>query len=93
MKPSNSWLRHIHVGKRSNALSSPTSTTTPTGGTFTVSGFARSQSIVASVLDRLALIPALSDVSLQSTQRTTVGTKAAVQFTINANVRSAGGIG
>ncbi len=76
----------------SNALSASTSTT-PTAGTFTVTGFARSQAVVPRVLERLALVPALSDVSLQTTQRSLVGSKAAVQFTINANVRSAGGIG
>ena len=44
---------------------SPASTPT----SFVVTGNAVSQATVAQVLDRLALIPALSDVSLQSTQR------------------------
>ena len=62
----------------------------PTG--FVVTGSARSQAAVARALDRLALIPALSDVSLQSTQRADVGSKTALQFTIGANLRSTGGI-
>jgi hypothetical protein len=58
-----------------------------------VTGYALSQDIVALALDRLALMPSLSDVSLQSTTRADVGNKKAVQFTIGANVRSAGGNG
>ena len=65
----------------------------PAGTTFTVTGTALSQDTVASVLDRLALIPALSDVSLQSMQRGDVGNKKATQFTIVANVRTPGGNG
>jgi Tfp pilus assembly protein PilN len=76
----------------SNALSS-SSAPAPAAATLTVTGFARSQATVPSVLERLALIPALSDVSLQSTQRADVAGKTAVQFTVNANVVSAGGIG
>ena len=76
----------------SNALSS-SSGAAPTGATFTVTGYARSQDSVARALERLTLMPALSNVSLQSTQRADVGAKKAVQFTIVANVRSAGGNG
>ena len=47
---------------------------------------------MARALDRLALIPALSDVTLQSTQRADVAGKQALQFTIGANLRSTGGI-
>ena len=59
----------------------------PTG--FVVTGTAPSQAAVARTLDRLALIPALADVTLQSTQR---GEKKALQFTIGANLRSTEGI-
>jgi Tfp pilus assembly protein PilN len=75
----------------SNALSS--SGSAPAAATFTVTGYARSQETVARALERLAFIPALSNVSLQSTQRADVAGKKAVQFTINANVRTAGGNG
>jgi Tfp pilus assembly protein PilN len=76
-----------------NGLSSPDGTSTPAGTTFTVTGNALSQDTVARALDRLALIPALSDVSLQSMQRADVAGKKAMQFTIVANVRTAGGNG
>jgi hypothetical protein len=77
----------------SGSASAPTS--------FVVTGYAVSQATVASVLDRLALIPALSDVTLQSAQSPNVAgtntnaapgtTTNAVQFTIRATLRSAGG--
>src|SRR4051794_22045779 len=76
-----------------NGLSSSATTAPAAAATLTVTGFARSQSIIPSVLERLALIPALSDVSLQATQRADVAGKKAAQFTINANVQYAGGIG
>jgi Tfp pilus assembly protein PilN len=75
----------------SNALSTP-SAAAPAAVTVTLTGYARTQEIVASVLERLALIPALSDVSLLATQRTEVAGEQVVQFTIGANVHSAEGI-
>jgi Tfp pilus assembly protein PilN len=76
------------------AVAGTTSTTGAASTSFVVTGYALSQDIVALALDRLALMPGLSNVSLQTTQLADVGTsKKAVQFTINANVRSAGGNG
>ena len=66
-----------------------TATTAPAGGTgFTVNGSADSQIRVAWVLDRLSLLPWLSDVTLQSSVRSDTGP---VQFTIGATVGSTGG--
>jgi Tfp pilus assembly protein PilN len=76
-----------------NGLSSSASATPSGPATLTITGFALSQAIIPTVLDRLALIPALSDVSLQVTQRADVAGKKAAQFTIDADVQSAGGIG
>jgi len=77
----------------SNGLSSSGAAVAPAATTLTVNGFALTQDTVARVLDRLALIPALSDVSLQSTQRADVAGTKAMQFTIVANVRATGGNG
>jgi Tfp pilus assembly protein PilN len=77
----------------SNGLSPSGTVTTPVGTTFTITGNALSQDTVARALDRLALIPALSDVSLQSMQRADLAGKKAMQFTIVANVHIAGGNG
>jgi Tfp pilus assembly protein PilN len=104
--PAGSWLESLQANDGSAASSVATSSTTssststtstpatgaaPTG--FVVTGYALSQDIAALALDRLALMPSLSGVSLQSTTLTDVGNKKAVQFTIGANVRSAGGNG
>ena len=98
--PQGAWLESLQATggavasaptAATTASATPAPTAAPTG--FVVTGKARSQEIVASVLERLALIPALSDVSLQSTQRADVAGKKAVQFTIGANVRSPGGNG
>ncbi len=65
----------------------PTPGAVPTG--FTVTGSADSQARVALVLDRLALLPWLSNVTLQSSVRG--ATNLPVQFTIGASLRSTGG--
>jgi Tfp pilus assembly protein PilN len=56
--------------------------------TFTMSGTAPSHVRVALILDRLALLPWLSDVSLQTSNRLPTG---AVQFTATATVQTNGG--
>jgi Tfp pilus assembly protein PilN len=58
---------------------------------FTVTGQATSQAVVARSLERLALMPMLSEVTLQSSVRADIGNRAVYQFTIAANVRSSGG--
>jgi hypothetical protein len=58
---------------------------------FTVNGFTSSQYGVALVLDRLALLPWLSDVTLQQSVRGESASGSTVQFTIGANLRSRGG--
>jgi Tfp pilus assembly protein PilN len=69
-------------------------TTTPTA--FTATGVASSQVRVALVLDRLATLPWLSDVTLQSlTNGTTAGTSTTIAagdtFTVNATFNPSGG--
>jgi hypothetical protein len=59
--------------------------TAPTG--FVVSGFALSQPVVARLLQQLALVPMLSDITLQRSETTSVGADTAYQFTLSANVR------
>jgi Tfp pilus assembly protein PilN len=57
---------------------------------FSVTGVTTSQRAVALVLDRLALLPWLTDVTLQTSARGG-GETGSVQFTIGAGVRSTGG--
>jgi len=61
----------------------------PTG--FTVTGSADSQVRVAQVLDRLDLLPWLTDVTLQSSLRAGGESRTPVQFTIGATLGSTGG--
>lgn len=71
----------------------PTATVTPgalpTG--FMITGSADSQVRVASVLDRLTLLPWLSNVTLQSSVRGSGETTTPLQFTIGASLSSPGG--
>jgi Tfp pilus assembly protein PilN len=67
--------------------STPTPTTTgPTG--FSIGGYTYSQSSVARLMRRLRLLPWLSDVSLQSSTLTTVGTHSVFQFNITGGVNA-----
>jgi Tfp pilus assembly protein PilN len=87
--PAGSWLTSMNMqtGGSTATPSTPTVSTDATVPTaFTVSGVAFTQDTVASVMQRLSLVPALSDVTLQSSSRTTVGTTKAYQFTMSANV-------
>ncbi len=79
------------------AATTATSTTTmPTTGSaptaFVVTGRTSSQKSVARVIDRLSVLPWLSDVSLQQSTRSDTGKGGlTVQFTIGANLSSTGG--
>ena len=99
--PANVWLQTLQAqsptptAAASTASTTSTAATTATGTTptaFVVTGFTSSQKGVARVIDRLAVLPWLSDVSLQqSTRADTARGGKAVQFTIGANLSSTGG--
>ncbi len=71
------------------APATPVAGAVPTG--FTVTGSADSQVQVALALDRLALLPWLSNVTLQQSVRGGGDTNTPVQFTIGASLSSTGG--
>jgi Tfp pilus assembly protein PilN len=58
---------------------------------FTLDGYTYSHAAVARLLSRLAVIPDLVNVQLQTSARTKLGTANAVHFTIAADVRRPGG--
>jgi Tfp pilus assembly protein PilN len=99
--PANVWLQNLQAQSptptvsASTASTTSTTTTAPTGSTptaFVVTGFTSSQKAVARVIDRLSVLPWLSDVSLQQSTRADTGRGGmAVQFTIGANLSSTGG--
>jgi Tfp pilus assembly protein PilN len=97
--PANVWLQTLQaqsptptVGASTASTTSPTTATGTTPTAFVVTGYTSSQKGVARVIDRLSVLPWLSDVSLQQSTRadTATGGKA-VQFTIGANLSSTGG--
>jgi Tfp pilus assembly protein PilN len=76
------------------ATAAPAATAPPPGSAaapvgFTIAGSADSQVRVAQVLDRLSLLPWLTNVTLQSSVRG--GEGSSVQFTIGATLGSTGG--
>jgi type IV pilus assembly protein PilM len=62
---------------------------TPTG--MTVQGYTYTQVDVARLMARLATLPSLTNVQLQKSAKTLVGTKKVVQFTVVADLRDNGG--
>jgi Tfp pilus assembly protein PilN len=97
--PANVWLQTLQAQSPTPTVGASTTSTTSTSTTngttptaFVVTGYTSSQKGVARVIDRLSVLPWLSDVSLQQSTRaeTAVGGKA-VQFTIGANLSSTGG--
>ncbi len=91
--PSGAWLSNLTVQAPTPSTSAPgtttgTDTTVPTA--FVVSGYALSHDTVAVVMERLALVPMLADVTLQRSQRSDIGGHRAYQFTMSANVNANG---
>ena len=98
--PADVWLSSL-------GLQAPTAAVAPAGGvpptatpdaaaaaaatTFTMDGNAYSHRGVARLLTRLALVPDLENITLKSSTRVVIGKKNAVQFSIAAGIRSAGG--
>ncbi len=92
--PEDVWLTTLNVaeaapaaptstpaaGSSTTATPAPSSATAPTG--FSVGGYTYSQSSVARLMRRLKLLPWLTDVQLQSSTVTTIGTHSVFQFTI-----------
>jgi Tfp pilus assembly protein PilN len=71
-------------------LAAATPVATAGTGTFTLTGSTYSQNGVARFLSRLAVIPDLGNVRLQSSQSALVNERELVQFTILADVRPPG---
>ena len=66
----------------------PAPTTGPTSGPagFTINGYTYTMDDVALLLQRLQLLPTLSNVTLGSTSGSTIGLKSVVQFSITATM-------
>jgi Tfp pilus assembly protein PilN len=91
--PSGTWLSSLTLqGAAAADAAASTGLATsaaPTG--FVASGYALSQNTVARLMQQLARVPMLSDITLQRSEKTNVGVDEAFQFTLSANVRLDGG--
>jgi Tfp pilus assembly protein PilN len=101
--PPNVWLQSLQAASPTSAVAGATAavaSTTPAPTTpaaaaspvgFSINGSADSQVRVAQVLDRLALLPWLSGVTLNSSVRDGSGPGSSVKFSIGATLGSTGG--
>ena len=90
--PEDVWLQTLSAksaGAAGDPAADPAAATAPTG--LTMSGFTYSQAGVARLLTRLAVVPHISNVQLQSSSSSTVGSRNIVGFTIGADVVDTGG--
>jgi Tfp pilus assembly protein PilN len=89
--PEDVWLQTLSAKSpaAAAALTDQPTSTTPTG--LVMSGYTYSQEGVARMLTRLALVPHLANVQLQSSSSSTIGSRSIVGFTVGADVTSTGG--
>jgi Tfp pilus assembly protein PilN len=79
--PGNAWLTSV-VAQSPTPVAGTSSSATQ----CTIQGYTATQADVALVLQRLALVPALTNVTLASSTQSTVGTTSVVQFNITASL-------
>jgi Tfp pilus assembly protein PilN len=87
--PEDVWLTNLAATAPTTAA--PASGTAAPASGFTLTGSTYSQNGVARFLARLAVVPDLANVRLQSSQSAVVAERELVQFTILADVRTPGG--
>jgi hypothetical protein len=88
--PSGSWLSSLTLQGTPSIPTTTGTTSTPVSATptgFVASGYALAHNTVAKLMQRLALVPMLSDITLQRSEKANVGADEAFQFTLSANVR------
>jgi Tfp pilus assembly protein PilN len=84
--PQDVWLASLVT---TGATAEPGAVAEPPG--VEIAGSTYSQSGVARFLSRLAVVPSLTNVTLQSSQSVTTGSQRLVQFSIRAQVKTQGG--
>jgi len=91
--PNDVWLTTVSA-KAPVSSSAAATTAAPSGSVaatgLTLDGYTYSHAAVARLLSRLAVIPDITNVQLQQSQLSKVGTAQVVHFTIAADVRSPG---
>jgi len=89
--PNDVWLTVLTASSPASPASVAAFVPPPPGtapNQFTITGFTYSQDSVARLLSRLQVLPDLTNVQLQSSTLSALGTQTVVQFTIVANVRA-----
>ena len=94
--PDDVWLNSVTgivpLDPESTLTATTTSSTLPAAATeLTIVGYTYSQASVARLLERLSVVPDLTDVQLKSSQSTTVSNQKVINFTIVANIRNGKG--
>jgi Tfp pilus assembly protein PilN len=90
--PSDVWLQTLSAkGSAAGTVDANGAPTSSTG--LTLTGYTYSQAGVARLLSRLALVPKLSNVQLQTSSSATVDTRQVVSFSIAATVDTSTGGG
>jgi Tfp pilus assembly protein PilN len=93
--PEDVWLTSLAASASASASAAPAPDATQAaaaGSGFTLTGATYSQNGVARFLSRLAVVPDLANVRLQSSQSQLVNERELVQFTILADVRPPGSV-
>jgi Tfp pilus assembly protein PilN len=97
--PDDVWLQSLTGSVPLDpALPTATPTTSPTSSALpalptalTIQGYTYSQNGVARLMERLAVVPDLKNVQLQTSQSQTVGNQTVINFTIVSDVRNGRG--
>jgi Tfp pilus assembly protein PilN len=88
--PPGTWFTSLTAQAPTAGASTSTSSTTTSGTGLSLSGYAPSQEAVAQLLERLALVPGVSGVTLGSSLATTLGASKVVQFDVSAALAGSG---
>jgi Tfp pilus assembly protein PilN len=99
--PASVWLTSLTANSPTPADSAAPVATTPAPASgsssgsagFTVGGYTYTMDDVALLLQRLQLLPTLSNVALTSTSASVIGLKPVIQFSISASVVAPGQLG
>jgi Tfp pilus assembly protein PilN len=82
--PGGAWLTQLNASSPTPSASASTTSSAPTG--VSIQGYAISQAVVAHVLQRLSLVPALSNVTVVSSTAAQSTATTLVQFSFTASM-------
>jgi Tfp pilus assembly protein PilN len=94
--PGDVWLQSLTGSVPLTSALAPTTTTTPSAlpplpTALTIQGYTYSQDGVARLLERLAVVPDLQNVQLQTSQTQKIGNQTVISFTIVSDIRKGRG--